>query len=157
MNKRLPVVLVLAFVATFGIAVADENPNEGVTSPYLIADSRIAPEYPPAAFDARLDGSVVVAARVLTDGSVAYVEALESSAPNLGFEAATASAVEQWRFEPATKGGEAVDAFTVVRLNFRHAGGSSAGGVCCASVSSTSVNVQPLSPRNIVIAPKRAT
>jgi hypothetical protein len=33
MNKRVPMVLVLALVASFGVVVADENPNEGVTSP----------------------------------------------------------------------------------------------------------------------------
>jgi len=131
---RKSALLVILLLATSGLALAEttENFNEGVTAPYLIPSSRVSPEYPPSAFDARLEGAVTVAALVLKDGSVSYVETLDSTSPSVGFEQATAAAVEQWRFEPGQKDGEAIDAFTIVRLNFRRTGGSSASGYVSA-------------------------
>jgi TonB family protein len=112
--------------------VAGSNLNEDVTAPYLIPESRVAPEYPPAAFDARMEGHVMVAALVLKDGSVAHVETLDSSTPNLGFEKATVDAVSRWRFEPGQKDGESIDAFSVVRLTFRRTGGATPTGYVTA-------------------------
>ncbi len=131
MLSALVLALLLAATGVLAGAVANENFNEGVTSPYLLPASRVAPEYPAAAFDARMEGHVTVAALVLADGSVAQVETLDSSAPNLGFEQAAAAAVKQWKFEPGQKQGEVVDAFTVVRLSFRR-NAKSAGGYVSA-------------------------
>jgi TonB family protein len=134
MMKRQSAILAILLLAASGLALAEpvENFNEGVTAPYLIPSSRVAPEYPPAAFDARLEGAVTVAALVLKDGSVSYVETLDSTSPSVGFEQATAAAVEQWRFEPGQKDGEPIDAFTIVRLNFRRTGGSNPSGYVSA-------------------------
>lgn len=151
MTKKLSaLVLALLFAAT-GLALAGaaakENFNEGVTSPYLLPDSRVAPEYPAAAFDARMEGHVTLAALVRADGSVAQVETLDSSAPNLGFEQAGAAAVKQWKFEPGQKQGQVVDAFTVVRLSFRRNGSASGGyvsaGFMPAEMMGASIVVAP--------------
>ena len=48
---------------------------------------------------------------ILPDGTVSEVEVLESSSPNLGFEQAAMNAVEQWKFEPARVGADAVEVF----------------------------------------------
>ena len=134
MKRKLPAILAMVLVATSGLAFAEEtrNFNEGVTAPFLIPTSRVAPEYPPAAYDARLEGHVTVAALVLKDGTVSYVETLGTSAPSLGFEEATAAAIRQWRFEPGRKDGDSIDAFTIVRLNFRRTGGPSPSGYVSA-------------------------
>jgi TonB family protein len=132
MIRKTAVFLLLALCAA-GLAVAGttqtENFNEGVVAPYLIPESRVSPAYPQAAYDARLEGTVTAAALVLKDGSVAYVEMLDTSHPNLGFEAAAEAAIRQWEFEPASKDGEIVDAFTVVRLSFRRGGRNDSGYV----------------------------
>jgi TonB family protein len=134
LSKRLPWVgvPVLLLLAASGLVIAGSELNEGVTAPYLIPESRVAPEYPPSAFDARMEGQVVVAALVLKDGSVAHVETLDSSPPNLGFEQATTDAVKRWRFEPGQKDGELIDAFAVVRLTFRRSGGATPTGYVTA-------------------------
>jgi len=134
LSRKVPLVLVpaLLLLVASGFAAADSSLNEGVTAPYLIPESRVAPEYPPSAFDARMEGHVMVAALVLKDGSVAHVETLDSSTPNVGFEQATTEAVETWRFEPGQKDGELIDAFAVVRLTFRRTGGTTPTGYVTA-------------------------
>jgi TonB family protein len=136
-HRRLGIgsVLVLAVAGLAGAsdAVGHENFNEGVSAPYLLPESRVSPEYPAAAFDARMEGSVVLAALVRQDGTVAYVETLESSAPGLGFEAAAQDAVMQWQFEPGLKDGQVIDAYAVVRLSFRRSGGTAGSGFVSAN------------------------
>ena len=118
---RIATVLLL-LLASAGFAVAETaEADADVTAPYLIPESRVSPSYPPAALAARFDGTVMMALKVLRDGSVESVEVLDSSRPNLGFEQAAESAVNQWRFEPALRNGEPVDAYSVVRLYFRPA------------------------------------
>ncbi len=136
MSKKLGAIVVSLGIGC-ALAVAGPaaiNHNEGVTAPVLVAGSGVAPEYPPAAFDARIEGIVTSAALVLTDGSVGLVEPLDSSRPNLGFEKAVEAAVRQWRFEPAQKDGQAVDAFAVVTFQFRRQGGSGSGYVAAGFV-----------------------
>lgn len=138
MGDRRFVLLAAVLLLAGGVALADEavatkNFNEGVTAPYLIPTSRVAPQYPAAAFDARMEGHVTVAALVLKDGSVDYVEALDTSAPSLGFEKAAIDAVRQWRFEPGQFEGEAIDAFAVVRLSFRRTTGAYPTGFVTAA------------------------
>jgi TonB family protein len=105
--------LIVALVALSGVAAAGD-----FSEPFAIADSRVTPEYPPAAQAAGFEGSVSVAAVVNTDGSVGVVEVIDCSSPNLGFEAAAIDAIRQWRFEPATEDGEAVDAVYAYVFHF---------------------------------------
>jgi len=102
---RKTCLVLVALAAMSGIAVAG-NFND----PAVITDTRIAPDYPPAARAAGFEGDVTVAAVVNTDGSVGAVEVIDSSSPNLGFEEAAMAAIRQWNFEPARLDGEAVDA-----------------------------------------------
>lgn len=95
-----------------------------VIEPSLLPDSRVAPEYPPAAMAVQLEGVVVVAARVDADGLVQGVDVLECSHPSVGFEAAVTAAVEQWRFEPAQLDGEPVDSVVLYRVGFNVPGRS---------------------------------
>lgn len=136
MSKRLSAI-VLVLGASFALAIAGPaavNQNEGVIAPALLSETGVAPEYPPAAFEARIEGVVTVAALVLKDGSVQFVETVESTHPNLGFEQAVADAVQQWRFEPAQKDGQTVDAFSVVTFQFRRQGQAGSGYVAAGFV-----------------------
>lgn len=136
-SGSLSLVLLFLFAAASGAifagAAAVAHPNDGVAAPYLLPESRLAPEYPPAAYDARMEGYVTLAALVTRDGTVSGVDVLDCSAPNVGFEAAAAAAVERWRFEPGSKDGDAIDAFSVVRLTFRRATGPAESGSVTAA------------------------
>ncbi len=77
--------------------------------------SRVNPEYPLAARQARVQGSVVVSAVVGTDGHIKTVKAL--SGPPL-LQTAAAAAVKQWVYKPALLNGSPVDSETRVELKF---------------------------------------
>lgn len=60
---------------------------------------RVEPIYPPIARAARIEGTVVVDAVILQDGSVSEVKILSSS--NRMFDQACIDAVRRWRFTPS--------------------------------------------------------
>jgi protein TonB len=77
--------------------------------------SRTNPEYPLAARQARVQGSVVVLAAVGPDGRIKSARAL--SGPPL-LQAPAVAAVKQWIYKPATLNGAPVEAETRVELKF---------------------------------------
>ena len=115
MRKLCLVSAVLAALALTGVAIASEG---AVEEPFVIADTRITPEYPPAAKAAGFPGTVVVAAVVNSDGSVGVVEVVESSGSKLGFDEAAMDAMSKWRFSPARVDGQAVDSVYAYVLHF---------------------------------------
>ena len=119
------------------VELADQAPltpgEDGVTNPVLI--ERVSPEYPEWLQVSRLEGRVILQAVIRKNGTPHDLQMLSCSGRgetdpemrgNLSREAdfcqvmfASASeAVEQWRYEPATKDGEAVDAYFTVVVNF---------------------------------------
>jgi protein TonB len=72
------------------------SPGQG---PGLI--KKVEPQYPPIARSARMEGTVVVDAVILKDGSVSDVKVLKSSSAM--FEQACIDAVRQWRFTPGSQ------------------------------------------------------
>jgi protein TonB len=72
---------------------------------------KVEPIYPPIARSARLEGSVVVDAVILKDGTVSEVKVLRSS--NQMFDQACIDAVRQWRFTPGSQ-----DVVLTVTVNF---------------------------------------
>jgi TonB family protein len=115
MGKHSPwLLLAVAVAATGAGAVAAEY-----TDARLVPESRVTPEYPPAALAARFDGSVTVEAQVRADGTVGDVLVTESSHPGIGFEEAAADAVQRWQFEPARLAGDPVESYQLYRLHFR--------------------------------------
>lgn len=77
---------------------------------------QVPPQYPEQAAAEGLEGRVLVKVLVGTDGSVKDVSVEESTDPV--FDAAAVKAVLQWRFEPATRGGEPVEASVVIPFDF---------------------------------------
>jgi len=59
---------------------------------------RVEPRYPPPARAARLEGTVVLDAVILKDGTVSEVTVLRSAHPM--FDRAATEALKQWRFTP---------------------------------------------------------
>ncbi len=77
---------------------------------------RVPPVYPPLAAKSNIEGSVVVSAKIAKDGSVTDVKA-SSGHPML--RAAAVEAVKQWKYKPATLGGQPVEVDTTVTITFQ--------------------------------------
>ena len=149
MRMKLPAILTLlgAFLAV-GVVLATDMVDPaaaGVSTPYLIAGSRVTPSYPPAAYAAKYAGVVMLRATVNADGSVGAIEILDSSAANMGFEEAALDAVSQWQFEPARQGDSAVDSYTDIRLRFNPPTRNSRGFVASAFGAPNSSAATPAS------------
>ena len=77
--------------------------------------TRINPVYPPKAKEKRIEGSVVLAARIGRDGRVADLQVV-SGVPMLS--AAAMDAVRQWTYKVYRLNGAPVEVNTTVTLNF---------------------------------------
>ncbi len=77
---------------------------------------RVEPEYPEAALQQKIQGTVVLEVHIGTDGTVQDVQVV-SGPPQLA--EASSAAVKQWRFKPRTANGRRVEMQTSVTLNFR--------------------------------------
>jgi TonB family protein len=82
-----------------------------------VAIERVPAEYPFAEERLRVSGRVRVRVLVDVDGNVVQAQVEESTNPRLA-DAAVAAA-KQWRFQPATEGGRAVEAWTSALFSFR--------------------------------------
>lgn len=89
---------------------------DGQVIPALKVLKKVDAVYPPAAKDARIQGTVILHVLVGKTGEVEDVEVLKGLPKGLS-EAAVA-AVRQWRFEPATVDGKPVPARTTLTFNF---------------------------------------
>jgi protein TonB len=72
---------------------------------------RVEPIYPPIARTARIDGTVVLDAVIMADGSVGEITVLESANPIL--ERSAIDALKQWRFTPGHQ-----DVIMTLTVNF---------------------------------------
>jgi protein TonB len=75
----------------------------------------VPPIYPPLARQARIQGTVVLKAKINQTGDVVSLE-LVSGHPMLA--PAAIEAVKQWKYLPYILNGNAVDVETQVRVNF---------------------------------------
>ena len=90
--------------------------KEGMSEPKIV--ERVAPAYPEAAREEKVQGAVVVEVTIGTDGRVSDAKAIED--PDARLTAAALEAVAQWRFEPArTAQGKAVAVRLAVTVNFK--------------------------------------
>lgn len=87
----------------------------GGTQPVEI--DRVVPRYPMGARTAGVEGPVVIRGIVRRDGTIDNVEVIKDLPYGLGD--AARQAVSQWRFRPATVGGDPIDVYYTVTVNFR--------------------------------------
>jgi TonB family protein len=87
----------------------------GGTQPEEI--DRVIPKYPTLARQLGISGSVVIRGVVRKDGTIDNVEVIKDLPYGLGD--AARDAVQRWRFRPATYGGEPIDVYYTVTVNFR--------------------------------------
>ena len=75
----------------------------------------VAPQYPPDAGRARIEGTVILMAVIGKDGNVEDVR-VESGLPMLA--QAAVDAVKQWRYRPYMLNGEPVEVDSRITINF---------------------------------------
>jgi TonB family protein len=98
----------------FGVAQGDRN---------LIPIVRINPNYPPSALAAKLEGEVNLQFTIAANGTTKDIVVVESTAPE--FEAPAITALQRWRYAPATtESGQPVEVpgvRTIIRFDLANA------------------------------------
>jgi len=85
---------------------------------YLV--QRVQPDYPPLARQARVQGTVVLAATISEQGRIENLQ-VTSGSPML--VAAAIEAVRRWRYRPFLLNGEPVEVSTSITIVFSLGGG----------------------------------
>ena len=88
----------------------------GVTLPTLVKE--VKPFYPAEAVAARIQGTVLLSAVVLPDGTVGEVTVIRSLDTRYGLDAQAVIAARQWLFNPGTKDGKAVAVRVTIEMTF---------------------------------------
>ena len=95
-------------------AVRFDN-TKGITEPVVV--QKVAPVYPEAARNARVQGTVILDATLDTEGRVTDVRVTEGADPRL--DKASADALRQWTYKPAhDKNGRPVAVVFKVTVRF---------------------------------------
>jgi len=116
MIRRLSITaLVVAILAPLSAFQGPYKPGNGVTTPKVV--SQVPPKYSPEAKAAKIEGSVTLRLVVDRSGAPRDIEVVKPLEPGLDANAITA--VSQWRFDPGTKDGQAVDVIANIEVNFR--------------------------------------
>lgn len=90
--------------------------GSGVEPPRIL--HKVDPRYTAEAMRAKVQGTVVVQAIVLPDGSVTDVEVTKSLDPTFGLDQEAVRAARQWRFYPGTRQGQPVPVRISIELAF---------------------------------------
>jgi TonB family protein len=86
-----------------------------LASPVVL--KKVDPKYPPTAVAERIEGEVVLYGVIAADGSVGQIQVVRGVDDQLDENAKNALA--QWKFQPATKAGEAIDVEVIAHIPFR--------------------------------------
>ena len=92
------------------------QPGNGVTNPEELKS--VKPQYTADAMRAKIQGSVVVEAIVLPDGTVGDCRILKSLDSVFGLDQEAIKAAKQWRFRPGRKQGQPVAVIINIQLDF---------------------------------------
>jgi TonB family protein len=87
----------------------------GITPPKVL--QKTEPAYTKQASDAKIQGPVILTLVVGSDGVARDIAVKQSLDPGLDENAI--AAVQQWKFQPATKDGQAVSVMATIEVNFR--------------------------------------
>jgi TonB family protein len=93
-----------------------QNGSTRLTLPVPVYEER--PQYTPQAMQAKIEGSVLLEAVVLTDGSVGDVTIVQSLDPTYGLDQQAIDAVKLWTFQPGTRNGEPVRVVVQMQMTF---------------------------------------
>lgn len=100
--------------------VETTNPPTGDTLPELIRASKVTPKFPPGVYrpDRDLKAKVILDATIRVDGSVGDLRVSQAAGGDCGFEEAALEAVKQWKYKPATRGGQPIETKFKVSIEF---------------------------------------
>ena len=129
-NRVVVVLTVLFSVAGFGGCSSNATPlgppsqsttvyeagSIGISIPTLLREVR--PAYTAEAIANRIQGTVLLAAVVLPNGTVGDVTILRSLDATFGLDAQALLAVKQWLFNPGMKDGVAVAVRVTIEMSF---------------------------------------
>jgi TonB family protein len=99
-----------------GVNPIPRGGTAGISEPVVL--EREKPVYPKEAKKLKIAGKVALEVVVQRDGTVGDLGLVWACPQGYGLEEAAADTVRQWRFEPAVRDGEPVDASTVVLVEF---------------------------------------
>lgn len=110
-----------ATAAQAGADTASTAPEATAQTSAAVLLKAVPPRYPIQAKRANQEGVVVVGYTVGADGSVSNVKVV-SSQPRHIFDREAVDAVERWKFQPAMRGGVAVESTGERRIEFKLGG-----------------------------------
>jgi TonB family protein len=111
----LPLVWPIGDGAAHAQEVVDGK-GPGVTMPRVV--SEVKPQYTPEAMRERIEGTVIMAAVIRTDGAPTDIEITRSLDAEYGLDNQAVTALSQWRFEPGRKDGAPVAVRVTVEMRF---------------------------------------
>lgn len=92
------------------------RPGNGVDLPRVLREVR--PNYTADAMRAKVQGTVLIEAVVLPDGTVGEIQVVRSLDTVFGLDQEAIKAAKQWRFAPGTRFGQAVPVLVTIELTF---------------------------------------
>ncbi|MGE5358509.1 MAG: energy transducer TonB [Bacteroidales bacterium] len=92
------------------------RPGSGVSIPRVLRE--VKPAYTAEAMRAKIQGTAVVEAVVMPDGTVGDVQIVKSLDSAFGLDEEAKKAAKQWRFVPGTKNGQPVPVLVTIELMF---------------------------------------
>lgn len=92
------------------------RPGNGVDLPRVLREVR--PNYTADAMRAKVQGTVLIEAVVLPDGTVGNVQIVRSLDTVFGLDQEAIRAAKQWRFAPGTRFGQPVPVLVTIELTF---------------------------------------
>jgi len=92
------------------------RPGNGVDLPRVLREVR--PNYTADAMRAKVQGTVLIEAVVLPDGTVGQVQVVRSLDTVFGLDQEAMKAAKQWRFAPGTRFGQPVPVLVTIELTF---------------------------------------
>jgi protein TonB len=101
------------------------------------------PQYPRRAFEACVEGTVVVLIGIDAEGSVSASKVVQSRD---GLDEAAVACVKKWRFKPARKAGVAVGTVALAPIGFRIYDKHKGPGPCTASPGGSQEKPTPRQP-----------
>ena len=84
-----------------------------------VAIQKMQPTYPVIAWEARIEGEVIINVLIDENGNVIQTAIIKEKKGSTGFGKAAEKAVKQWKFKPALKDGVAVKVWKPIVVVFK--------------------------------------
>ena len=99
-----------------GVGGGVYRPGNGVILPSVVQE--VKPQYTAEAMRAKVQGTVLLEAVVLPDGTVGQVDVIRSLDSTFGLDQEAVKAAKKWRFRPGSRFGEPVAVLVTIELTF---------------------------------------